>query len=59
MNNFIQRITIEYIESVLYLLNHNNPKYPKLIGITNGFLGKSLYRDILDVLKENRIKLKL
>jgi hypothetical protein len=33
MNNFIQRITIEYIESVLYLLNHNNPKYPLLVDV--------------------------
>ena len=38
---------------------HNNPKYPKLIGITNGLLGKSLYRDIIEVLKKNKIKLKL
>jgi len=41
------------------IIKHNNSKYPKLIGISNGFFSKTLYKDVVNCLIKHKIKLKL
>lgn len=30
---WIQRINVEYVENAMYMLNHNNPKYPLIVDV--------------------------